>query len=317
MTVAEDTGELLVGVTHKPDGSLDFSSALRMSKESEISDPIVDRLRGPLVIDSGREKRYKTFQDEMVRKSEAGGMGVWLADTLNSLKREGSPNISPEDIASLKFVTDEAEIQEIRQQYGYGFPRPYFQLSLGDFKRVFEKLTGRLDSNGCVIRGGRLENNPLTAKIGITLAPSLGPDILHELGHSIDPNLDNRSPQDELLEELAVYYRETYIPRVFVSSTTTTDKDGHTSKPVISQREVYENPRRIKITLKSDLYAEKYAHSFKAVKDYEERVDQMVDAVEQLEKYMSKKDINKAIYNAGSFYELSHLLEVVRRENQH
>lgn len=313
--MAEDAGELLVGVTHRPDGSLDFSSALRMSKEPEISDPIVDRLRGPLAIDEDKEKRYKTFQDEMVKKSDAGEIGTWLINTLNGLKRKDSPNISPEDVASLKFVTDETEIQEIRKQYGYEFARPYFQLSLGDFKRVYEKLTGKLDSNGCVIQGGSLENNPLTAKIGIILAPSLGPEIIHELGHSIDPNFGKRSPQEEFLEELPVYYRETYIPKIFIQSTTTTDKSGHTSEPVVTRKEVYQNSRKIKATLKDNLYANKYASSFKSVEEYNKRIDQTFDIIDQLEKHMSKKDINKAIYNAKSFYELSHLLEIIKREN--
>jgi hypothetical protein len=311
----KDSGKTFVGVLKNENGSLDFSSTAQMGKELKISDPIVDKLRGPLVIDEDKEDSYKTFQEEMIKKSEAGEMNTWLIDTLNGLRREGSSDITQDDIASLKFVSDAAEIQDIRKQYGYEFARPYFQLSLGDYKKVYEKLTGRLDSNGCLLNGGKLDNNLLTQKIGITLAPGLGPDILHELGHTIDPNIDKRSSSDKVLEEFSTFYREAFVPRVYISSTKSKNKDGTYTEPVISQHEVYQNPKKIGATLKSDIYSEKYAGAFKSDEAYQDRVNHIVEVVEQLERYMDKNDINKAIYNAKSFYELSHLLDVVKREN--
>lgn len=313
--MSEDTGELLVGVSKKPDGDLDFSSALRMGRELKISDPIVDRLRGPLVIDNDKEKRYQTFQSGVVKKSETGEMNNWLINTLNGLKRKDTPDITQNDIESLKFVTDATEIQEIRKQYGYDFARPYFQFSLGDYKLVYEKITGRRDSNGCLLSGGKLDSDLLTAQIGITLAPNLSADTIHEIGHTIDPNIDNRSPSDEVLEEFATYYRESYVPRVFVQTSRSSKEDGTYTEPVVTQREVFQNPKKIGAILKSDSYSEKYTHAFKSYDVYQDKIDSIVETIEQLEKYMTKKDVNRAIYNAKSFYELSHLLDVVKREN--
>jgi len=313
--MSEDTGELLVGVTKNPDGSLNFSHAATMEKELKISDPIVDRLRGSLVRDDNKEKRYQTFQDEIRKKLEAGEMQSWFVSTLNALRMENAPEITQDDIASLQLFTDAQEIQDLRDQYGYDFVRPYFQLTLDDYKKVYEKLTRRRDSNGCLLSGGKLEEDWLTAGIGITLAPSMNPDIVHELSHTIDPNINKRSPSDEVLEEFATYYRETYIPRIYTQTTRTSNPDGSYSEPIITQREVFQNPKKIGATLKGDMYLDKYASAFKSSDAYRERVDQIVNVLEQLEKHLSKPDINKAIYNSKSFYELSHLLDVVKRQS--
>lgn len=311
--MSENNGELLVGVEQKPDGTPDYSKALSMSNELKISDPIVDRLKGSLIIDEDREKRYKSFQAGMLTKLEAGELNSWFLNTLNGVKKKDSPEITPSDISTLRFVTDAPEVKELQKQYGYKFARPYFQLSLGDFKRVYEKLTGRLDSNGCLLRGGKLETDSLTEKIGLTLAPSLNSEIAHELGHTIDPNFGKRSPSDEVLEELAVYYRETYVPRIYTQTTRTQGTDGKMSEPETTSREVYKSLRLIRATLKDELYSRKYASSFESTEVYKERVDQAVDMVGQLEQYMDKRDVDKAIYNAKSYFELTHLLEAEKR----
>jgi hypothetical protein len=314
--MSENTGELLVGVTQSPDGTPDDSKALYMSSnELKISDPIVDRLKGSLIIDEDREKRYQSFQAGMLKKLGAGELNSWLLNTLNGVKKKDSSEITLSDISTLRFVTDAPEVKELQTQYGYEFARPHFQLSLGDFKRVYEKLTGRLDSNGCLLSGGKLEADSLTEKIGLTLAPSLNPDIAHELRHTIDPNLGKRSPSDEVLEEVAAYYQETYAPKIYTQTVRTQGADGKMSEPETTTREVYNNLRLIRATLKGELYSDKYASSFKSAEMYKERVDQIVDIVGQLEQYMNKRDVNKAIYNAKSYFELTHLLETEKRNH--
>jgi hypothetical protein len=206
-------------------------------------------------------------------------------------------------------------VKALEQTFGGKFVRPFFRVNLAEYRRVYEKFTGKSGSNGCVINGGALEDNDITRGIGIIFAPELGPEIAHELHHTIDPNLHKRPKSDAVLEEYATYYRETYVPRVYLQKTTFTDENG-VDRQESSQRQVFETLPRIANTLKEDVYASNYGAAFGSKQEYGAKVDAIAGTIGELEKYMSKPDINRAIMNAKTHEELAHLLEVVRREKR-
>lgn len=142
----------------------------------------------------------------------------------------------------------------------------------------------------------------------------MGPDILHEINHSIDPNEMKRQPTDRMLEEFGAYYQEIYQPRIYISTVVHTDEYGNKSTPEVTTKEVYETVPKICQTLKSDLYVGKYAINFPSVEEYALRVDEIGRVLQQLAEYMSHHDIHKAILNAQSLQELNHLLDTVKRE---
>lgn len=154
--MSEDSADkgLIVGVRKNPDGSLDMSHAMHMLPGAEISDPIVDRLRGPLQIDAEKESRYQKFQDSIQQKTKEGDLTQWFVDLMNQIKPKELPDVDMQDLSSFQLITDAPEIQELRNQYGHDYKRPYFQLNLADYQRVYQKLTGHLGSNRCTV-GGR------------------------------------------------------------------------------------------------------------------------------------------------------------------
>jgi hypothetical protein len=314
---ADNSSEgILVGAEVRPDGTLDLSHALRATPgELKISDPIIDRLRGPLVIDREREQRYQNFRRRTEQMQREGTLETWFADLLNSLRNPGNPEIVPDDLHSLELVSQSPELQALSSQYGYQFARPYFRFNLADFQKVYRKLTGHLGSNGVTIGGGSLETNEATRGVALILTPGLDADDLHELGHSIDPNQHKRAPQDAILEEFATYYRDTYIPKIYTTKSVQRDASGAITAESKSTREVYERMDRIRATLKSDLCAG-YRRAFDSPEAYERAVDEIAGVILALEKHLSKPEVNKCIYNARSSYELNHLLEVTEREKR-
>lgn len=313
--MSDSETELLVGVKTNPDGSKDYSRALRMHKESSISDPIVDRLRGSIVVDYEKEDKYRSLEKRMSEMAESGELVTWFAGMLNKIKEPNSPEITVDDLQDLKFVTDSPEITTIKQQYGRDYKRGYFSVQPGSYSTVYNKLTGTNGSAGCIIHSDRFSSDPDVATVGITLVPGiqLSNDIVHEMGHTIDPYLGKRNPQDSLLEEFGTYYRDTYIPSIVTSTSRQKSENGTWSEPVVTKREIYEKLPRINNNLKNNYY-DTYGSAFATKEDYEKQVDSVTSILVELEGYMAKPDINRAIFNAKSVYELQHLLDVVKQE---
>jgi len=314
--MAEAGGELLVGVKIKPDGGFDTSQALRIKKgELRIPDPVVDRLRGPFVINNEIEARHTRFQVAMIAKAKRGEITDWLAQTLNGIKRSDQPTITADELQSLSLVTNGRPIQVLREQYGRSFIRSYFQLDLREYQIIYERLSGRRGSNACALSGSRLEQDPLTEKIGIILATSASSDVVHEMGHSIDPYLDQRRPRERVLSEFATLYRDTYVPRIFVMTGQEKTVAGRKVKIPEKRTEVFERVTRIcSMLTRLSLYADKFQPAFRTKEEYKTRVKAIGDTLTELETHMDKKSVNRAIYNAKSYSELLHLLSFLKQE---
>ncbi len=182
-------------------------------------------------------------------------------------------------------------------------------MNLWVFRDVYKKFTGHSGSNGCVITGGGLNDHALTRDLPIIFAPHLGPEITHEILHTIDPFFGKRVPQEAILEEFATFYRETYIPRVYTQTLMTNDGSGRRSEPTVSSREVFKTMPRLRETLKQDEYRNNYGKGFPSQELYDRKVDAIAETLMKLEQYLSKVDINKAILNAKSHEELLVLLD--------
>ncbi len=312
-----EPGAYHVGVKTRPDGTKDYSQALIFYKNEglEKSDSIIDRLRGPIVVDQEREAKYRSLEARMVEKTQSGELASWLAETLNNAQNPDDPVITLEDVQGLEFVPDSPEIQELRIRYGVDYRRGYFSLNLAQIGNLCHKFTGR-HAAGFVIHSRGFSLDPDISQTGIIFAPEkLSRDIEHEISHSIDPYLHKREPKERLLEEFAAYYRDTYIPTIYTTTSRATNSDGTVSEPIVSSREVYQRLSNIGGVLKTNpQYLENYSAAFTFQEDYEGQVDRVVKILQGLEEYMEKPDINKAIFNAQSVYELQHLLDVVKHE---
>ena len=315
----EDHRELYVGVKRNEDGTLDFSHSARIIGDNEVPskrkieledkpEKVIERLQGRLVIDEEKERRYQKYQESLIKMDEESKLKEWTVGLLNSFGvAVGQSEIELSDLNSLELVLDSQEEVQLRKQFEADFQRPYLKVDLKDFSTVYKKLTGRNGSNGCILSGGNIDQDPVAKGIGVILAPTIGPDIVHEINHTIDPYLDKRPPQDQVLEEFATYYRETFVPRVNKITTTQKDEHGNVTQSV-SRRLLYESIPRICNTLQTDLY-DSYAEAFPSKEDYDIKLKAIGDTITALEKYMDKPDIQKAIFNSQTHAELQILLD--------
>ena len=141
-------------------------------------------------------------------------------------------------------------------------------------------------------------------------------EIVHELGHSIDPNLGKRSGKEEMLDEFGTYYRGTYEPEVITQTTTKTDGQGHSTEPVVTRRESYDSLHHVTLALRVPYYVAKYGKAFASPEEYAKKVDSIAEVINQLETFFDKPRVNTIIFNAQSEYELRHLLQVCEHEKR-
>jgi hypothetical protein len=309
---------LIVGAVKRPDGTMDFSRALSMGKEMKISDPIVDRLRGPLVIDGEREAGYSKLQAMFVKREEDGSLGQWVVDTLNKVRKPGTLPIKHEDLTGLKLVMETPYLQSLRGKYQRVFRRPTFTLPASAVNGLYQKMTGYNNTaRGFNLTGGALDKILDTHGMNLSFNEANVDEQAyeHELDHTIDPYLGKRALAEQVLAEVAVFYRRSYEPMKTIGDWEVTDRNGNVEKGTRLMDDYFSLERLQKALKDPDgEYANPFARGFDSVKAYQQRVDDIIDTIKELEPHMTKPDINKAIFNSQSFYELQHLLDVVKRE---
>ncbi len=160
-----------------------------------------------------------------------------------------------------------------------------------------------------------LDKDPLTKDLTLIFTGNLDADMLHEVGHTLDPNRDNRGPKEAVLEEFAAYYRDTYVPNIYTTKTVQRDGSGKITREETSTNTIYDKLDNIKHTLSGDLYG-KYQEAFGSPGAYVKQLEGITRVISQLECHMSKPLVNKCLYNARSLYEPNHLLDVITREKR-
>lgn len=273
--------------------------------ETAPPESVARRLLGPLIVDEQREAQYRNLQAALLRKTEVGRR-LWLAQLLTAFSADRSV-ITFQDLEGVELVADDPYVQYLGAEHDYPFARVYFKFNLKQYHYIYQKLGGRGNSNGCTISGGALEANPLTRGIGVILAPGMTPEITHELEHTIDPHHRRRKPEDEVLSEVAVFYRERFIPTTVTTTTRQYDSQGKPLEPVTTVAERYKPLGYLRQTLLSPTYVEQYRRNFATPEEYQFIVNKIFNTLEELEKKLEPIDLGRAIYNAGSVAELLQL----------
>ncbi len=128
---------LIIGAKVSPDGSLDLSHALKpTNSELKISDPVVDRFRGPLVINQEKEEHYHRFQQELENMQKEDPLKPWPVKLFNNLREQPGEEIAQDGLDGLKVVSNSPDVKALADQYGYSFARPYFSMDLADYQKT-------------------------------------------------------------------------------------------------------------------------------------------------------------------------------------
>ncbi len=209
---------VLVGVKIRPDGTHDYSHALTML------DPVDIIETKPEITKESEEKEPESWLNmeregvfakeieffENIIKTEEGGVElrrIFLMMFNGPIVEAGRPALTSEELSSLEYVAvTSTGCSEIS---GHKIERPI--LLFGDtseFDNFYKRLTGELGSGGFHLQGNVFDKNSGWSKTGLIITTNNRDFITHEVRHTVDPYIGERTGTDSMIEEAFGYYQE-------------------------------------------------------------------------------------------------------------
>jgi hypothetical protein len=175
-----------------------------------------ERVEERPLIDEQKEQAFGQVIETFSKIQKDGGDGA-IQETFAqmfspALESAGRGELKPEDLKSLSFL--EIHSKSASEVLGREIVRPAFIFrNIPELQNFSAKLQGEkgMSSRGFVIPGSIYPENHPFHKTGLLVATASNDFLSHEVRHTVDCNLENRTGADELLAELFAYYQKTIV----------------------------------------------------------------------------------------------------------
>jgi len=245
-----------------------------------------------IIMNEQKEKINKRVFDFFEKSESTWQLKVTLAGFLNGLFDDIPSKIVPSDFDSIEFVKNPPELIMLNKVTNSNFRRFYIKLSLKDIKNLSYKLQWYHSASGMNIPFS-IDN----IDASLIVSPQIPNFLIHELAHSIDPYMCDRTGKNKILDECIGYYTEILYPRIV----TTTINWGEPTRKVIES-----NLMHIKGSISDQTYRKQMELDKEMSYDeYKKAVEQTLNILQGLENKIGKEALFRKLLNAKAIEDLT------------
>ena len=214
----------IAGAQKKPDGSLDTSKAMYLSDQdstrldkSRTQPDIKNQENQPEAwLDMEREQTYKQLINDITTSHEKGKTGgEYLAELVKKhildygTKVRFDNWLKPKDHDRVHFyILTSTSLNEVA---GTRIERPLF---IVDDEKLYQNIRAMFGSSnqdkthGAVLPPGFFDNNTKWSEVGLIIVKNRETTAIHEVRHTVDPNVNKRTGYNRVISEIFAYYKE-------------------------------------------------------------------------------------------------------------
>ncbi len=258
--------------------------------------------------DKELNEKYLAMQKEFLRIKQQGITKKSVAAYLNKIfGLKGDKMIIIDDINSLEFVFQSDSLIQLHTRYGEKYCRPYIRLNQADVQKIALKISGHAGSAGMNI--SLADDTKLIISSG-------RPDFeYHELRHSIDLHLDERSGRDRILVEFIGFFGDIVNPHAVKQITKVYNSSGKLTKTEVTSRLIKGSIKQIQQVLRLPMYREQCGKGM-SEKEYNDAVDLIAWHLHNLSKFFNEDELDRILFHCKTIDDLSRLHVIMLKKRR-
>lgn len=281
---------------------------VKPEQKSEEDRFFEEMINHEIPFDEELNEKYLRMQKEFLRIKQQGITKKSVAAYLNKIfGLMGDKMITIDDLNSLEFVFQSDSLIQLHTRYGEKYCRPYIRLKQTDMQKIALKILGHAGSAGMNI----------SLADGTKLIISSGrPDFeYHELRHSIDLHLDERSGRDRILVEFVGFFGDIVNPHTVKQTTKHYNSSGKLTETEITSRLIKGSIKQIQQALRLPMYREQCGKGL-SEKEYDDAVDLIAWHLHNLSKFFNEDKLDRILFHCKTIDDLSRLHVIMLKKRR-